>query len=80
MTQSLEKSNLLMLSFYLTAVHGLTKNLAACSTDTYKVVDAIVDGLTSHRPQTRYAVGLEAKVLVFISYFPTFIANRLLNK
>ncbi|KAL9980789.1 hypothetical protein ACROYT_G009427 [Oculina patagonica] len=46
------------------------------SPDTYKVVDAIVDGLTSQRPQTRYLVGLDAKWVVFMSYLPTFIADR----
>ena len=45
------------------------------SPDTYKVVDAIVDGLTSQRPQTRYVVGLEAKLSVFTSYLPTFITD-----
>ena len=45
------------------------------SPDTYKVVDAIVDGLTSQRPQTRYVVGLEAKLSVFMSYLPTFIID-----
>lgn len=49
------------------------------SPDTYKVVDAIVDGLTSQRPQTRYVVGLEAKLSVFMSYFPTFIADFVLR-
>ena len=49
------------------------------SPDTYKVVDAIVDGLTSQRPQTRYVVGLEAKLSVFVSYFPTFIADYVLR-
>jgi len=49
------------------------------SPDTYKVVDAIVDCLTSQRPQTRYVVGLEAKLIVFMSYFPTFIADYVLR-
>ena len=47
----------------------------AASPCTYKVVDAIVDGLTSQRPQTRYVVGLDAKLMVFIPYLPTFIAD-----
>ena len=47
----------------------------AASPCTYKVVDAIVDGLTSQRPQTRYVVGIDAKLMVFIPYLPTFIAD-----
>ena len=50
------------------------------SSDTYKVVDAIIDGLTSQRPQTRYVVGLDAKLGVLISYLPTFIADRLMTE
>ena len=49
------------------------------SPDTYKVVDAIIDALTSQQPQTRYVVGWEAKRIVFISYLPTFIADRLMR-
>ncbi|XP_073239410.1 retinol dehydrogenase 7-like [Porites lutea] len=48
------------------------------SPDTYKVVDALVDALTSQRPQTRYAVGFDAKLLNFISFLPTSIADRVL--
>lgn len=48
------------------------------SPDTYKVVDALVDALTSQRPQTRYAVGFDAKVLNFLSFLPTSIADRVL--
>jgi len=47
----------------------------AASPDTYKVVDAIVDCLTSQGPQTRYVVGLDAKLMVFIPYLPTFIGD-----
>ena len=49
------------------------------SPDTYKVVDAIVDGLTSQRPQTRYVVGKDAKRLVLMSNFPTFIGDYTLR-
>ena len=63
--------------FHLTVVNGTLKLEKMASPDKYKVVDAIVDGLTSQRPQTRYAVGLDAKRIVFISYLPTFIADRL---
>lgn len=49
------------------------------SPDTYKVVDAIVDGLTSQRPQTRYVVGLDAKRLVLMSYLPTFFTDYVLR-
>ena len=49
------------------------------SPDTYKVVDAIVDALTSQGPQTRYVVSLEAKRMVFMSYLPTFIADYVLR-
>lgn len=48
------------------------------SPDTYKVVDALVDALTSQRPQTRYAVGPNAKLFNFISFLPTSIADRVL--
>jgi len=49
------------------------------SPDTYKVVDAIVAALTSQRPQTRYVVGLDGKLMVFLSYLPTFIADYVLR-
>ena len=49
------------------------------SSDSYKVVDAIVDGLTSQRPQTRYVVGTDAKRIVLMSNFPTFIADYALR-
>ena len=57
----------------------MIKGLDTGSLDTYKVVDAIVDGLTSQRPQTRYVVGLDAKLVELISYLPTFIADGLLK-
>ncbi|KAJ7373886.1 hypothetical protein OS493_009210 [Desmophyllum pertusum] len=56
-------------------VDRINKSLRTASPDIYKVVDAIVDALTSQRPQTRYVVGLDAKVVVFISYLPTFIVD-----
>jgi len=50
------------------------------SPDTYKVVDAIVDGLTSQGPQTRYVVGTDAKRIVLMSSFPTFIGDYTLRE
>lgn len=47
------------------------------SPDTFKVIDAVVDALTSHRPQTRYAVGQDAKISIFVSFLPTIIADYL---
>jgi len=61
-------------------VDTLVKRQNAASADTYKVVDAIIDGLTSQRPQTRYVVGLDAKLFLLISYLPTFIADPLLTE
>ncbi|KAL9980787.1 hypothetical protein ACROYT_G009425 [Oculina patagonica] len=55
----------------------LIKRRSIASPDTYKVVDAIVDGVTSQRPQTRYVVGTDAKVAPFMVYLPTFIADLL---
>ena len=49
------------------------------SPDTYKVVDTIVDGLTSQRPQTRYVVGRDAKLMVSMSYLPTFFSDYVLR-
>lgn len=49
------------------------------SPDTYKVVDAIVDALRSQRPQTRYVVGLDGKLMAFMSYLPSFIADYVLR-
>ena len=51
----------------------------AC-TDTYKVVDAIVDALKSQRPQARYVLGFDAKLYNLISLLPTSIGDRLLPK
>ncbi|XP_078358700.1 retinol dehydrogenase 16-like isoform X1 [Oculina patagonica] len=57
---------------------GISKSSEKASPDTYKVVDAVVDALTSQRPRTRYAVGLDAKVSIFMSTFlPTFITDYL---
>jgi len=64
--------------FFFADVDTLGKRLKMASPDTYKVVDALIDGLTSRRPQTRYVVGLDAKLLVLLSYLPTFIADRFL--
>ena len=58
------------------AQHAIEKG---SSPDTYKVVDAIVDGLTSQQPQTRYVVGMDAKPIVLMSNFPTFIVDYALR-
>jgi len=54
------------------AQHAIEKG---SSQDTYKVVDAIVDGLTSQRPQTRYVVGMDTKPIVLLSNFPRFVVD-----
>jgi len=43
-------------------------------------VDAVIDALISQRPQTRYPVGLDAKVSIVISFLPTFIADYFFQK
>ena len=65
---------------FLADIDTLEKRLNNASSDTYKVVDAIIDGLASQRPQTRYVVGLDAKLGVVISYLPTIIADRLMTE
>ena len=65
---------------FFAVVDTLVKRRDNASSDTYKVVDAIIDGLTSQRPQTRYVVGLDAKLGALISYLPTFIADRLMTE
>ncbi|KAJ7365627.1 hypothetical protein OS493_002335 [Desmophyllum pertusum] len=60
-------------------VNRITMDFNSASPDTYKVVDAIMDALTSQRPQTRYVIGLKAKWMVFISYLPTAIGDWLLS-
>ena len=66
------------LPFSLSTVKkGIGESSKKASADTFKVVDAVVDALTSQRPQTRYAVGLDAKVSIFISSLPTFIPDYL---
>ena len=53
-----------------------------CSSHTYKVVDAVVDGLMSNNPQTRYQVGFDSKLVTFMallpSYGPDVVLQRLL--
>ena len=66
--------------FFSPDVDTLGKRRKNASSDTYKVVDALIHGLTSQRPQTRYVVGLDAKLLVLISYLPTFITDRFLTE
>jgi len=61
-------------------VETLGKRLKNAPSDTYKVVDALIGGLTSQRPQTRYLVGLDANLLVWLSYLPNFIADRFLTE
>ena len=73
-------SNFLYIFLHFTVVDRINKSLRTASPDTYKVVDAIVDALTSQRPQTRYVVGLDAKVIVFISYLPTFIVDPIFTR
>lgn len=79
MTSSLQNEQCSVFSFF-SDVDTLVKRQNAASADTYKVVDAIIDGLTSQRPQTRYVVGLDAKLFLLISYLPTFIADPLLTE
>lgn len=55
-------------------------NQTQSSPDTFKVVDAVVDALTSQKSQTRYAIGQDAKMAIFISFLPTFIADYLVRK
>ncbi|XP_022792972.1 retinol dehydrogenase 7-like [Stylophora pistillata] len=59
---------------------GIIKVSESANPDTYKVVDAVIDALTSQRPKTRYAVGLDAKVSIFISFMPTFIADSFFRR
>lgn len=42
-----------------------------CSSNTYKVVNAVVDALMSNNPQTRYQVGLDSKLLTLLALFPS---------
>jgi len=59
---------------------GIRKSSRTASSDTSKVVDAVIDALISQRPQTRYPVGLDAKVSIVISFLPTFIADYFFQK
>ncbi|XP_020611164.1 retinol dehydrogenase 7-like [Orbicella faveolata] len=54
---------------------GVSKSCRMASSETSKVVNAIIDALTSQRPQTRYSVDLDGKLFIFISFLPTFIAD-----
>ena len=63
-----------------TVKKGISKVSENASPDTYKVVDAVIDALTSQRPNTRYAVGLDAKVSIFISFMPTFIGDSFFRR
>ena len=65
---------------FSTVKKGIIKSFNTASADTFKVVDAVVDALTSQRPQTRYAVGLDAKVFIFLSFLPTFIPDYLFGR
>ena len=51
----------------------------SCSPHTYQVVDAVVDALTSQAPRDRYLVGLDARVLVWLSWFPSAVSDFLLT-
>lgn len=71
----------IVISFSSSAVKkGISKSSRTASSDTSKVVDAVIDALISQRPQTRYPVGLDAKVSIVISFLPTFIADYLFQK
>ena len=63
-----------------TVKQGVSQSCRAASSDTFKVVDAVIDALTSQRPRTRYPVGLDAKLTIFVSFLPTFIADYLIEK
>ena len=74
---------LVLLSIYLELgikiYEWRVRNIA--SPHTYKVVDAVVDSLTSCSPSTRYAVGLEAKRFIFFSsWLPAAMADCLTKK
>ena len=71
----------IFLSFHFSTVKkGISNSSNTASADTFKVVDAVIDALTSQRPQTRYAVGLDAKVSIFLSFLPTFIPDYLFGR
>lgn len=51
-----------------------------CSPDTYKVVDAYVDAITSFYPRPRYVVGNDAKFFfVPLSFMPEWFVDGFLN-
>lgn len=47
------------------------------SPHTYRVVNGVVHALTSHNPQTHYAIGLDAKGLAWLSMMPACITDFL---
>lgn len=63
-----------------TAIKNFHKGLSICSSDTYKVVDAVVDALMSSHPQTRYQVGIDSKLLTFMSLFPSYGPDKVLTR
>ncbi|KAL9983853.1 hypothetical protein ACROYT_G006094 [Oculina patagonica] len=51
------------------------------SPDTYKVVDGVVDALTSQSPRDRYLVGLDARFFyVWMARLPTFLSDFILRR
>ncbi|KAJ7385408.1 hypothetical protein OS493_016492 [Desmophyllum pertusum] len=61
-------------------IKNFHKGLSICSSDTYKVVDAVVDALMSSHPQTRYQVGIDSKLLTFMSLFPSYGPDKVLTR
>lgn len=50
------------------------------SADLFKVVDAVVDALTTEWPRSRYVVGSDARFLTWLSHLPTKLEDVLLDK
>jgi len=51
------------------------------SPHTYKVVDAVVDGLTSHTPRDRYLIGWDARLFfIWMARLPTGVADFILMR
>ena len=51
-----------------------------CSSHTYKVVNAVIDALMSSDPRIRYQVGIDSKLLTFMSLFPTSGPDKVLTR
>ena len=50
------------------------------SPHTYKVVDGVVDALTSQSPRDRYLVGLDATIYAWLARLPAVVADFLLKR